>query len=99
MVGTILVVLDKEQKRAVVIVVINTICRIRYSNISDKSFTFHYVKKLFILIRAVNTLIFLMFSVTRGIYCTSVRPGRGIPHKWLSKVSTRFYLVVFPYYG
>ena len=40
--------------------------------------------KLFILINAANTLIFLMFSITRGIYCTSVRPGRGIPHMWLS---------------
>ena len=40
--------------------------------------------KLFILTNAVNTLIFLMFSVTRGIYCTSVCPGRRIPHMWLS---------------
>ena len=40
--------------------------------------------KLFILINAVNTLILLMFSITRGIYCTSIRPGRGIPHMWLS---------------
>ena len=57
--------------------------------------------KLFLLINAVNTLIFLMFSVTRGIYCTSVRPGRGIPHMWLSlrfPLSLKvFCLVVFPY--
>ena len=32
----------------------------------------------------------LMFSFTCGIYCTSVRPGRGIPHMWLSEVSTFF---------
>ena len=40
--------------------------------------------KVFILIYAANTLIFLSFSFARGIYCTSVRPGRGIPHMWLS---------------
>ena len=43
------------------------------------------------LINAAKT--FLMFSFTLDIYCTSVRPGRGIPHMWLS---LRF-LVVFPY--
>ena len=42
--------------------------------------------KLFILITVVNTCILLMFSITRGIYCTYVLPGRGIPHMWLSEV-------------
>ena len=41
---------------------------------------FQICHKLFILINVVNTLILLMFSVTRGIYPTSVRPGRKIPH-------------------
>ena len=36
----------------------------------------------FLLINVVNTV--YVFSVTSGIYCTSVRPGRGIPHMWLS---------------
>ena len=35
--------------------------------------------KLFILTNTVNTLIFLMLSITSGIYHTCVRPGRGIP--------------------
>ena len=60
--------------------------------------------KVFILIYAANTLILLMFSITPGIYCTSVHPGRGIPHMWLSLRFLRsfypvksFFFVVFPY--
>ena len=34
-----------------------------------------------------------MFSFTLDIYCTSVRPGRGIPHMWLS---LRFLLSFYP---
>ena len=35
-----------------------------------------------------------MFSFTLDIYCTSVRPGRGIPHMWLSlRVLLSFYLL------
>ena len=49
--------------------------------------------KVFILINAANTFIFLMFSFTLDIYCTSVRPGRGIPHMWLS---LRFLLSFYP---
>ena len=49
---------------------------------------------MFTLINAAKTLIFLMFSFTRGIYCTSVRPGRGIPHMWLSlRFLLSFYLL------
>ena len=54
--------------------------------------TFHYAT-VFILFIAANTHIFLMFSFTRGISCTSVRPGRGIPHMWLS---LRFLLSFYP---
>ena len=34
-----------------------------------------------------------MFSFTLDIYCTSVHPGRGIPHMWLS---LRFLLSFYP---
>ena len=35
-----------------------------------------------------------MFSFTLDIYCTSVRPGRGIPHMWLSlRFLLSFYLL------
>ena len=34
--------------------------------------------------KEMNVLCVMMFSITRGIYCTSVRPGRGIPHMWLT---------------
>ena len=35
-----------------------------------------------------------MFSFTLHIYCTSVRPGRGIPHMWLSlRFLLSFYLL------
>ena len=39
---------------------------------------------------ASKTLVLIMFSFTLDIYCTSVRPRRGIPHMWLSEVSTFF---------
>ena len=54
-------------------------------------------------INAAKSLILIMFSFTLDIYCTSVRPGRGIPHMWLSlRFLLSFYLlkgflVVFPY--
>ena len=46
--------------------------------------------KMFTPINAAKTLILIMFSFTLDIYCTSVRPGRGIHHMWLSEVSTFF---------
>ena len=47
--------------------------------------------KMFTPINAAKTLILIMFSFTLDIYCTSVRPGRGIPHmRLLSEVSTFF---------
>ena len=49
---------------------------------------------MFTPINAAKTLILIMFSITRGIYCTSVRPGRGIPHMWLSlRFLLSFYLL------
>ena len=64
----------------------------RYSTITDNNqFTdLQSCFKMFILINAAKTFIFLKFSFTLDIYCTSVRPGRGIPHMWLSEVSTFF---------
>ena len=59
--------------------------------------------KMFTPITAAKTLILIMFSFTLDIYCTSVHPGRGIPHMWLSlRFLLSFYLlkgflVVFPY--
>ena len=39
-------------------------------------------------------LILIMFSFTLDIYCTSVRPGRGIPNMWLSlRFLLSFYLL------
>ena len=39
-------------------------------------------------------IILIMFSFTLDIYCTSVRPGRGIPHMWLSlRFLLSFYLL------
>ena len=38
--------------------------------------------KMFTLINAAKTFILIMFSFTLHICCTSVRPGRGIPHMW-----------------
>ena len=35
------------------------------------------------------------YGTTRCIYCTSVRPGRGIPHMWLSLRFLPSFLVVF----
>ena len=49
--------------------------------------------KVFILINAANTPIFPMFSITYVIYCTSVRPGRGIPHM---RLSLRFLRSFYP---
>ena len=42
-----------------------------------------------------NVEIIIMFGdVTLDIYCTSVRPGRGIPHMWLSlRFLLSFYLL------
>ena len=41
-----------------------------------------------------KNLILIMFSFTLDIYCTSVRPGRGIPHMWLSlRFLLSFYLL------
>ena len=40
-----------------------------------------------------KNLILIMFSFTLDIYCTSARPGRGIPHMWLSlRFLLSFYL-------
>ena len=45
-------------------------------------------------INAAKNLILIMFSFTLDIYCTSVRPGRGIPHMWLSlRFLLSFYLL------
>ena len=50
--------------------------------------------KMFTPINAAKTLILIMFSFTLDIYCTSVRPGRGIPHMWLSlRFLLSFYLL------
>ena len=50
--------------------------------------------KMFTSINAAKTLILIMFSFTLDIYCTSVRPGRGIPHMWLSlRFLLSFYLL------
>ena len=49
---------------------------------------------MFTPINAAKTLILIMFSFTLDIYCTSVRPGRGIPHMWLSlRFLLSFYLL------
>ena len=52
---------------------------LRYSTITDNNPSIHVT-----LINAAKTFILMMFSFTLDIYCTSVRPGRGIPHMWLS---------------
>ena len=50
--------------------------------------------KMFTPINAAKNLILIMFSFTLDIYCTSVRPGRGIPHMWLSlRFLLSFYLL------
>ena len=50
--------------------------------------------KMFTPISAAKTLILIMFSFTLDTYCTSVRPGRGIPHMWLSlRFLLSFYLL------
>ena len=49
---------------------------------------------MFTPINAAKNLILIMFSFTIDIYCTSVRPGRGIPHMWLSlRFLLSFYLL------
>ena len=56
---------------------LDTIFLLRYSTITDNNPSIHWpsiMLQVFTLINAVNTLIFLMFFITRGIYCTSVRP-------------------------
>ena len=60
--------------------------------------------RMFTPVTAAKTLIFIIFSFTLDIYCTSVNPGRRIPHMWLSLrfllsfyPFKSFFLVVFPY--
>ena len=60
---------------------------------------FPLFRKLFLLISVVNTVILLMFSGTRSIYCTSVCQGRGIPHMWLSLRFLRFFQQGFSFGG
>ena len=56
---------------------------------------FHYVtSKQFLRISVVNIVI-LLISVTRDIYFTFVRPGRGIPHTWFFLCFYNFSLVMF----
>ena len=77
---------------------------LRYSTITDNNWLIDWIIrqfidlqlffKMFTPINAAKTLILMMFSFTLDIYCTSVRPGRGIPHMWLSlRFLLSFYLL------
>ena len=66
---------------------------LRYSTITVNNPSIHWPSVILQNVHPINaakTLILMMFSFTLDIYCTSVRPGRGIPHMWLSEVSTFF---------
>ena len=66
---------------------------LRYSTITDINNNRLFFK-MFTPINAAKSLILIMFSFTCDIYCTSVRPGRGIPHMWLSlRFLLSFYLL------
>ena len=61
---------------------------------SEKFIDLQLFFKMFSPINAAKFLILIMFSFTLDIYCTSVRPGRGIPHMWLSlRFLLSFYLL------
>ena len=69
----------------------------RYSTITDNNPSIHWPSVILQNVHPINaakTLILIMFSFTLDIYCTSVHPGRGIPHMWLSlRFLLSFYLL------